>query len=298
MIHPTIAIIQARMNSSRLPGKVLADVCGKPSLQQMHERLQKSKTLDGVALATTVDPSDDILAEFCRQRNIPCYRGSLQDVLDRYYQAASQFHAEVIVRLTGDCPLIDPEVLDLTVATFFGDPLPQDSTGPPKLPDHYSLSAYNSHFAANRLPPPWKRSLPIGLDVEVCSFEALERAWQEAREPHQREHVLPYLYEGVSFEQPGTVPGKGWYVEQGSTPRGFRVALLNHVPDYGSLRWTVDTPTDLEFVRQVTLRLGNKSSFGWQDILALLGKEPELSLINAGVAHKSAFDVDGRQKSD
>src|SRR4030066_2113218 len=104
-----LVIIQARMSSSRLPGKVLIDIAGKPMLLHMLERVQRANSIDDVLLATTTDPSDDVLEQFCHRQSLSCYRGSLTDVLDRYYQAATQVHAEVIVRLTADCPLIDPD---------------------------------------------------------------------------------------------------------------------------------------------------------------------------------------------
>jgi spore coat polysaccharide biosynthesis protein SpsF len=292
-----IAVIQARMTSSRLPGKVMLDIAGKPMLQHMLDRVQSAKTLDDVVIATTTDPTDDLLEQFCQERGIPYHRGSLQDVLDRFYQAANKFRADVIVRLTADCPLIDPEVLDRTVTTFLGNIGSQTSQLDVILPDtsdsfHPSPGTFD--FAANRLPPPWNRTLPIGLDVEVCSFESLQRAWKEADQPFQREHVLPYLYEDVSLTKSNPPPDSGWYVQTGRTPRGFRVALLNHFPDYGAMRWTVDTPADLEFIRQVFDRLAGHADFTWVDILSVLEKEPELTSINAGVQHKSAFDVDHR----
>jgi spore coat polysaccharide biosynthesis protein SpsF (cytidylyltransferase family) len=138
--------------------------------------------------------------------------------------------------------------------------------------------------------------LPIGLDVEVCTFNSLERAWQEAREQYQREHVMPYLYEGISFPEQSCSPEPGWYIEQGTSPRGFKVVLLNHKPDYGSLRWTVDTLEDLEFVRRVADRFEGRTNFGWLEVLALLEREPELAGINQGVKHKSAYDVDQRSQ--
>jgi spore coat polysaccharide biosynthesis protein SpsF len=289
-----LAIIQARMSSSRLPGKVLIDIAGKPLLQHMLERVQKAKYLDGVVIATTTDPSDDVLEQFCQDHNLPCFRGSLPDVLDRFYHAASQFHAEVIVRLTADCPLIDPGLVDLTMDVFLGNPIPQHPPASSKLPDKHSLSASRFDFTANRLPPPWERTIPIGLDVEICSFESMQRAFKEADQTYQREHVLPFLYEGVLFQGSNFSPGQEWYVESGNTPRGFRVSLLNHFPDYGSLRWTVDTPADLEFVRQVFTHFEGQPDFNWRDILALLEKEPDMASINADVKHKSAYDVDHR----
>lgn len=289
-----IAIIQARMSSSRLPGKVLMDIAGKPLLQHMLERVRKAKSVDDIILATTTDPSDDTLVQFCKTQNFLYFRGSLHDVLDRFYQAAQAFQAEVIVRLTGDCPLIDPTVLDLTVNTFLGLPSWKESAHESMVPEH-STGVFPYDFATNRMPPPWKRTLPIGLDVEVCSFNALQRAWKEAHALNQREHVMPYLYDGVSFPTRKAIPVHGWYVESGISSHDFNIALLNHAPEYGSLRWTVDTPADLEFVRQVIPHFEGRNDFGWQDVLDLLEKQPDLVLINADVKHKSAFDVDERQ---
>jgi len=295
-----LAIIQARMASSRLPGKVMLDISGRPLLQHMLARVQKSRAIDGMVLATTIDPSDDILEQFCQSQHIPCYRGNLHDVLDRYYQAAAQFHADMIIRLTADCPIIDPDLIDLTVTAFLGKRPLQNQPYYSQIPDYDLLKVPPFDFAANRLPPPWKRTLPIGLDVEVCTFSALEHAWNEASERYQREHVMPYLYEGISFYEDMSFPeGKlspeaRWHIDNATTPRGFRVTLLNHDPDYGSLRWTVDTPADLEFVRQIFSHFNGQDDFTWLDVLALLEKEPELASINEDVKHKSAFDVDQR----
>lgn len=248
----TVAIIQARMGSSRLPGKVLLDLEGRPMLARVVERARRAKTIHAVMIATTTDPSDDPIEAFCREQGYPVYRGSQFDVLDRFYQAAQQARADVIVRLTADCPLIDPAVIDLTVDRFFQS---------------------GADFACNRLPPPWKRTWPIGLDTEVCAFTGLERAWKEAALPFEREHVMPYFY-----DQEGR----------------FKVVVVNHDPDYGSLRWTVDTPEDLALLREIFKRLGGRDDFGWEDVLALVEREPELQSLNAGVRHKTGTDVDAR----
>jgi spore coat polysaccharide biosynthesis protein SpsF len=282
------------MSSSRLPGKVMLDIAGKPMLQGVVERVRKARSINQVVIATTTDPSDNVIEQFCIQHRYPCHRGSLPDVLDRYYQAASQFHADIIVRLTADCPLIDPSLIDLTMLAFLGKPLLQTQPHFSHLTDNLTPADFPLHFTANRLPPPWKRTLPIGLDVEICSFDALQRAWKEADQQYHREHVMPYLYEGVTFQTSNPSPNISWYIDQGTTPRGFKVTLLNHYPDYGSLRWTVDTPADLEFVRQIFTRFKGQYDFGWQDVLNLLEREPELASINADVKHKSAFDVDQR----
>jgi spore coat polysaccharide biosynthesis protein SpsF len=239
-----IVIIQARMSSTRLPGKVLKEIAGKPMLAWVVERARKAQTVSEVVVATTVEPSDDPIVNFCAQMGYACTRGSLNDVLDRYYQAARVYNADVVVRVTADCPLIDPAEIDHVVR-------------------EYQRSGVD--FAANRLPPPFGRTYPIGLDTEVCSFAALERAWREAKEPYQREHVMPYLY-----EEPGR----------------FKVLRVDHDPDYGDLRWTVDTPQDLELLRAIFERMAGRVDFGWLDVLELFQHEPELARLNAGVGQK------------
>lgn len=289
----TVAIIQARMSSSRLPGKVLLDLAGQPMLVHVVERVKGARTIQDIVVATTNDPSDDPIEQACAARGYACFRGSLHDVLDRYYQAARASRAGVIVRITADCPLIDPAVVDRTVEAFHSP---------------------NTDFCANRLPPPWGRTLPIGLDVEVVSFTALERAWKEADQPFQREHVMPYFYEGIPPEAlhvspaehslardtshfaPGTshLAPDTWHLARTTSPRGFGVAQLHHQPDYGTYRWTVDTPADLELLRRVYQHFEGRSDFSWREVLALFEAHPELAAINAAVQHKTAFDVDHR----
>jgi len=269
----TIAIIQGRMGSSRLPGKVLLDIAGKPMLQHVVERTRLARSLNAVIVATTLDPSDDPVAEFCLSQGYPCTRGSLHDVLDRYYQAARAHQAEIVVRITADCPLIDPGLIDQTVRLV-------SEKGPVGI-----------DFACNRLPPPFSRSFPIGLDVEVCTFTALERAWRESSEIFHREHVMPYIYQDVSLS------AVGQNLATGLSPRGFRIALLNHEPDYGTLRWTVDTPEDLAFIREIFARLADKTQFTWYDVLRIVQNEPHLAQINAAVRHKTMTDVDPRSHS-
>lgn len=258
------------MGSSRLPGKVLLDIAGKPMMQHVIERTQRARSLDSVTVATTTDPSDDPVAAFAASIGVPCTRGSLHDVLDRYYQAAKQHQTEAVVRITADCPLIDPDVIDQTVQLVTGNWL------------------LNTDFACNRLPPPFSRSFPIGLDVEACTFAALERAWKESTETFHREHVMPYIYEGVRLT-PETPQ-----LALGISQRGFRIAQLHHTPDYGKQRWTVDTPEDLVFIREIFARLAGKPDFSWYDVLEIVQKHPELAQINAGVRHKTMKEIDDR----
>src|SRR5690242_14723084 len=197
-----IAIIQGRMSSSRLPGKILADIAGQPMLQRVFVRTSRAATVTQTIFATTTDPSDDPVAEYCEFSGIPFTRGSLYDVLDRYYQTAQQAKADVIVRITADCPVIDAALIDDAVNAIWGrfeglpDPLPLGGLNRPLIPDELVFAV---DFVCNRLPPPWHRTYPIGLDVEVCTFEALKKAWKEAKEPQHREHAMPYFYEGVEL---------------------------------------------------------------------------------------------------
>lgn len=261
-----LAIVQARMGATRLPGKVLADVGGQPMLVRVVERVKRARTLEAVVVATTRDAQDDPVAELCRGRSYPFYRGEMLDVLDRFYQASRTFHASVIVRITADDAVIDPQVIDLTVSEF---------------------REAGADFAANRLPPPWHRTYPNGLDVEVCSWSALERAWQKAREPFQREHVMPYFYEGLPVE---TTRGTASFTAV--SPRGFRLRLVNHDPDYGDLRWAVDTPEDLDLIRRIYAAFGNRDDFTWEQILSLFKSRPELAKVNAAVQQKSVEETE------
>lgn len=267
MVSRVIAILQGRMDSSRLPGKILADVAGQPMLSRVYIRASRAGTVTETVFATTTDPSDDPVADYCDFAGIPSMRGSLYDVLDRYYQAARQFNADVVVRITADCPVIDPDLVDDAVNT---------------------LLAGEYDFVANRLPPPFGRTYPIGLDTEVCTFEALEHAWKDARQAFHREHVMPYLYEGVELSSVSR------HLTEGVSPRGFKIAQLHHTTDFGDYRWTVDTPADLEFIRQVFARFDGRDDFSWKEMLALVHAEPDLMRINAGVHHKNLRDIDER----
>lgn len=273
MAARVVAIIQARMASSRLPDKVLLDIAGQPMLRRVWSRTSRGRRVHDVLVATTDDVSDNRVADYCGAHGMACVRGSQFDVLDRYYRAARQSNAGVVVRVTADCPVIDPVLIDDAVETLLG-----------KSPEE--AVAYD--FVANRLPPPFRRTFPIGLDVEVCTFAALEQAWQHGHEAQHREHVMPYLYEGVELS--AATPE----LSAGRSARGFRIAQRNHVRDLGSARWTVDTPEDLEFMRQVYSRLGGRDDFSWKEVLALVERQPELALINAGVRHKSLNEVDER----
>ncbi len=270
-----VAIIQGRMSSSRLPGKILADIAGQPMLTRVFTRTSRAQTLAEVVFATTTDASDDPVAEYCDFSGIPFTRGSLFDVLDRYYQTALQAKADVVVRITADCPVIDSVLIDNVVNTLLEN-------------SRLEIEDLGLDFVANRLPPPYHRTYPIGLDVEVCTFAALKKAWKEAKAPQHREHAMPYLYEGAKLLAVSRQRSEG------ISPRGFRIVLLNHTTDFGDYRWTVDTPEDLEFMRQVYGRFDGRDDFSWQEVLDLVHDEPGLMEINAEVQHKTLKDIDKR----
>jgi spore coat polysaccharide biosynthesis protein SpsF len=165
------AIIQARMGSTRLPGKVLKKVLGKTLLEYQIERVKRAKTIDEIIIATTTKERDDQIVQLCQQLSIPYYRGSEEDVLSRYYEAATEFSVDVVVRLTSDCPIIDPNVID-------------------KVVEHYLENKDRYDYVSNTL----TRTYPRGLDAEVMSYEVLKRAHEEAKELVYREHVTAYIY--------------------------------------------------------------------------------------------------------
>jgi len=167
-----VAIVQAHMGSTRLPGKVLLDLAGEPMLVHDMNRLSRAQTLDKVVVATTVKPADDTIVKLSAEHKWPCFRGSEEDVLDRYYRAAIEYKADVVVRVTSDCPLIDPEIVDRVVREFLERQPEVD-------------------YACNTLP---RRTFPRGLDTEVFRFDVLERAWHEDHDPSWREHVTPYIW--------------------------------------------------------------------------------------------------------
>lgn len=167
----TVIIIQARMSSTRLPGKVMKDLCGKPLLWHVISRCLESRKANMVCVATSLNKEDDVIADFCGEEHFSVFRGSLEDVLSRYYEAAKTFKADTIVRVTADCPLTDAHIIDSCVEAF-------ETSG--------------ADYVSNVNPA---RTFPRGLDVEVFSFSSLAKAHQEATTAYEREHVTPYLWE-------------------------------------------------------------------------------------------------------
>lgn len=237
----TIAIIQARMGSSRLPGKVLADIRGRTMLERVVSRAARAKLLDAVVVATTTDTRDDAVVRECERLGLRTFRGSEDDVLDRYYGAARAFDAEAVVRITSDCPLIDPHLIDRVVG---------------------ELASQNADYVSNTL----VLTYPRGLDAEAFTMTALATAWENATVAYERVHVTPFLYR---------------------RPERFKLVNVACSEDVSSLRWTVDTPDDLQLVRNIFERAERIGEPGWEDVLAMVRREPALRAINGHIRQKA-----------
>ena len=213
-------------------------------LARVVDRARRAVTLTKVVVATSSEPPDSVIAAFCDAHPVLVFRGSELDVLDRYFQAARTHDADVIVRISSDCPLIEPEIVDRVVNVF------QKS---------------RADYVSNTL----VRTYPLGLDVEVVSFAALERAWREAAESYQRVHVTPYIYQNRSL---------------------FRCLNVANDSDLSTGRWTVDTPEDLQFVRAVYEELKSRDDFSWREVLAVLENHPDMVAINQDIQQKALHE--------
>lgn len=235
------AIIQARMASTRLPEKVLKDIAGKPMLWHIINRLKFSKKIDEIILAIPNSKESDKLEKFSEDNKVNYFRGSEEDVLSRYYETAKKFKVDVIIRITADCPLIDPEIIDKVIEK------------------HLESGA---DYTSNLL----KRTFPKGLDIEVFSFSALEKSFEETKKRADREHVTLYIRE---------------------QPRKFKRVNIENDKDISFMRWTVDEKEDLEFVREIYKRLYRGGRiFLTKEIVELLEKEPKLLEINKNIKRK------------
>lgn len=228
-----LAILQARMSSTRLPGKVMADLAGAPMILRQIERLKRAPSLQQIVVATSDQPSDDVLVQAMEAAGVPVFRGPLDDVLGRFVGAIDAFgSADTGVRLTADCPLTDPDVIEATVAL-------REATG--------------ADYAANAGD---RRTFPKGLDVEVFRVAALRMAAAEADDPYDREHVTPFLYR---------------------RPERFALAFHHQAIDEGEVRWTVDRPDDLAFVRAAYGALYPVNpAFTSDDVRTFVGSRPDL----------------------
>jgi len=246
-----VAIIQARMGSRRLPGKVLREICGKPMLWHVVQRVRQVRMIKKVVVATSSLSIDAPICKFCDSEDISCFRGCEQDVLDRFYWAARENKADPIIRLTGDCPFVDPQVVSKLLVLFSGGQY-----------DHVGVAT-----GAGALFLEGGR-YPDGLDCECFTMAALEKAWNEATLTSDREHVTPFIWR---------------------SPDRFRVGSLRAINNYGQYRWVVDNEADFDLVSQVYEALYPANEFFlMQDILEFLARHPDVGDLNQSyVGHEN-----------
>lgn len=233
--------VQARMGSTRLPGKVMKTVLGKPLLEFLIERLKRVKKATAIVVLTTTDARDDAIVNYCKEHNIACIRGPEDDVLARYWLAAKERKPTNILRVTSDCPLIDPEIIDQLITVF-------------------ESGSYD--YVSNSL----ERTYPRGLDVEMFTIKGLNHAYEEAKDPFEREHVTPYFYRH---------------------PELFRLKNVSSPEALSHHRWTVDTLEDFTLIKLILENLyPTNPHFLLNDVLNLLKIHPDWLKINAHIKQK------------
>ncbi len=235
-----VTIIQARMSSTRLPGKVMLPLAGKPLLQRMTERVLKSEFAGTVVVATTLEKVDDQIVQLCKQEQFHCFRGDSTNLLDRHYQAALEFGADVVLKVPSDCPLIDPKIIDRVIG-------------------FYRNNAGDYDYVSNLHPA----SYPDGNDVELMTFPALERAWKNSVKQLEKEHTTPYIWENQDHFRIGNVL---WETER-DLSKTCRLTI-DYQEDYELIKKIFEHlyPQDPEF--------------SLNDILSLLEQQPDLMKVN------------------
>lgn len=238
-----VAIIQTRMGSTRLPGKVMMSILGKPMLWHIVNRAKKAKLIDQVVVATSMSQDDKKIVDFCKKNNIEVFEGPLNDVLKRYYLAAEKYKADIIVRITADCPVVDPEIIDKTIRFY--------------KRGKYDLVGVAAGAGVIRGKI---KKFPDGLDCTVFSMESLKIADNKATGKDDREHVTLYIVK---------------------RPKEFKLGTLKSSRDYSNIRLTVDYKEDLELIRKIYRELYSKDKiFNLSDIISLIKSRPELLKIN------------------
>ena len=245
--HKVVAIVQARMGSTRLPGKVMKKIMGRSMLWHIVNRIEKSKFIDKTIIATTRDKKDDVIEDFANKYHLGIYRGSENDIVDRFYNAAEKYNADVIVRIWGDCPLIDPEIIDYTMEKFL---------------------SYKADYANNFNPP----TFPVGMNVEIYSFNTLEQIWKETNNPFFREYPFEYIY---------------------ANQNSFRAIYAKNDRDLSDIHWTVDYIEDFELIKFFFVKLYSKHKvFNMKNILDLIDKHPELREVNKELRRNIEYKED------
>jgi glutamate-1-semialdehyde 2,1-aminomutase len=244
-----VAIIQARMGSTRLPNKVMKPVNDVPLIELLINRLSKAVLVDQILVATSDDIKNQPLAHHVESLGYVCAKGSETDVLDRYLKAAHASCADIVIRITGDCPLVDPDLVDEMIRQF---------------------QSKHVDYLCNNYPPTY----PDGLDIEVFSFSALQKASQEATKSFDREHVTPYL----------------------RNPSQFNIATHTHTEDLSGLRWTVDEANDFEVIENVFQHFSPRIDFSWLEVLDLQNNKPEIFTRNQHILRNEGSVMGTGQK--
>ena len=244
-----VALVQARMGSTRLPGKVLRAIVGKPMIELLLARLSQSSELDEIVVAASEEVKNDKLQSVVESLNYKCTRGSEKNVLNRFYESAKSVGADVIVRITGDCPLVDPTLVDECIRSY------KDSDV-----DYFS-----------NIDP---ATYPDGLDIEVMSFESIERANNETDSEFDREHVTPYIRNSDSFSK----------------------SSIQYVKDLSTQRWSVDEPEDLIVVTNVFEHFSPNLYFDWKQVLELRRSQPKLFQANRQIKNNEGATMGTGQK--
>lgn len=244
-----VAIVQARMGSTRLPNKVMKPVNGIPMIELLLARLTRSLELSQIIVATSVDSRNQPLMAHVQKLGVACEQGSENDVLARFVQAARAHHADVVVRITGDCPLVDPSLVDGAIRRF---------------------KEAGVDYLSNVSPP----SYPDGLDIEVFTYAALERAQHETNKSFDHEHVTPYLRQS----------GK------------FSTANIQHDEDVSALRWTVDEPADFAVIENIFCHFHPRTDFTWLEVLELQRRQPQLFQSNQNLIRNEGANMGTGQK--
>ena len=232
-------IVQARMGSTRLPGKILQKIDGDFTvLDYVIKQIQSSKKIEEVIVATTDLKEDNEICNYLLSKKIKFFRGSSDDVLDRFFQCAKKFSLDIIIRITSDNPLIDPNIIDLVIEEYQNK---------------------KCDFATNTI----VRTFPYGTEVEVFSFEVLEKAWKNAKKPSEREHVTPFIRDSQN---------------------GFNLTNLEHQKDLSYLRYTIDRIEDLKLVKEIVKNITTRPIL-MKNIVDLFENKPKIFEINANVKH-------------
>ncbi len=236
----TVAIVQARMGSTRLPGKIMTELCKKPMLWHIVKRVRQSESVNEVVVATSREPADDTVEELAEKNHIVLWRGSQNHVLKRFYECASYYKADIVVRLTGDNALVDAGIIDSGIAYF--------------------KESQRDYIY-------YREGLPLGMAIEIFTYDALKCAYESASDAQCIEHVTPYLYKNPQLFQAERVPCVG--------------------KDYSYLRWTMDTERDKELISEIYKNLYQEGKyFSFEDILKEYEKHPQWKFLNTDIEQK------------